>query len=726
MANVVLNFKDVFDYKYSAKIGGIEQASFGTRTAINVGDIVSIIYDGADVRYYNGTDWVSTNRIFYGIVRKVKRVRYVYYVEAQGFYGYLNDRHIKTVYTLGSSVTAGTVIKKVLDYVYGGGWGDSHLIIIGNDLAITSSVVDMSLDDTVLNVIKNIAYYVGARVIFWQDLIYLVYPDGENSFVNSDFVAGYDNTSNFVLNIDEYNVVNEVIVEGARGAFQHMIEYDIDLSTTDEVEVYFFRPDPAPDNILRVTLNGRDIPLDRVSKVNDRKYIVNIVGYKDLTYSKWRYYNDIEIRNKTGITGDGVVVRLDLINLNEIDYSAMNTVSGMPTDLRFTQLTSNGEIELPYYVDDNLTDMSNNKLVVWVRLHYLSDSAVVRMYYGNSDALSLSNLDAVMPRIFDYQFNIGYGNVSEYIAGEQGQYNVNISEGDPIEMYVKVDCTSDSGVSKAAVEFYGNYNYYVVSGELENGSFGGNLSTQNSEVEVYYVGDNSWSTISSNDTANSSVSILKDIIFGDYTGSLIVRTAFYGFCGSTYVATGEATGRIFYVRAARYAYDIDINVSQKMNTNYGVLKIYYTYSRPYIGVAWDFSNVSSPKDVRSIKIRIGWINSDEVATDIANKILQKFKMNNVSASFETLLGKWVRDMHGWNIGFNVAINTGSVVYATSVLSIDVENGIVKINAGRRFRSLSQYISYLNSKIKMVSAFDAKNFPYVVEDIANNNVEIRWW
>ena len=723
---VSLNYTQISDYKYDAKVGAVEHVTFKTKETINPGDEIEIYYTGAQVKYYDGNQWQTTDRIFYGVAEGVKKVGDLYYVEAYGIYYKLKKRHIKTVFTVYGTTYAGGLIKAIVGIVFGSTWADSNVIILGTDKAISSETIDIAFDMDGMTAIENIAYSVGARLVYWQDKLYVVYPDGEADILTTDFKATKNNVSNMRVNKSDFGVYNEVVVEGAVDTFQDSVEEYIDLSNNPAI-VIFPRDDKfAPDSILAIYLDGRPIPLNRVSKVNDRQYTIDFSGYGEILYPDWQYYNDITIKNNTSIQGSDIMVRLDLSNRDEIDYSSINhDDNGIPTDLRFVELTSTGLVGVQYYIDEAVTDVTQEKLVVWLKLPVFGDSAIVRMYYGNADATSASNIDAVMPKIFDNESSYGYWLVSENTADEEGQYSVTINNGDPIKMHVEVDCSNDNGTSIASIIVSGEANYYVFEVELANGDFTGNQTdVQSSEIDVYDWSNDSWQDILDNDTENSTVSKVASAFFGDDIGSLKIRTMFNGFCGTNTTAGGSADGYLYYVRAGKYAYDVDIDsISPRMDNGYGYLVVSYSYARPYVGVAYDFTNAN---EIKSIKVKLGWVTSDELAQSIANEILNKYKSENITAEFSHILGYWLKIMSGWNVGFNVNVEIDGVTYQVHVLSINVDNGLVRFKVGRRIFTFEQYLRRLESRLTLLGMLKPRNFPYLVEDFANNNVDIKWW
>jgi hypothetical protein len=108
----------------------------------------------------------------------------------------------------------------------------------------------------------------------------------------------------------------------------------------------------------------------------------------------WNYYREIEINNP-GSTLSDYQVQI-IVNTNELVMAGNLQSDG--DDLRFTDEACN---ELPFFADSLATNDAN---AIWVNVPDLpSGSTTIRMYYGNSDAVSAADPDATFLFYDDFE-----------------------------------------------------------------------------------------------------------------------------------------------------------------------------------------------------------------------------------------------------------------------------------------------------------------------------------
>ena len=112
-------------------------------------------------------------------------------------------------------------------------------------------------------------------------------------------------------------------------------------------------------------------------------------------YTDWQYRRPITINNPNSadLTDFQVKITLDSSNF---DFSKANSDG---SDIRFADATGN---TIPYYIES--WDSTNQRAVIWIKVPSIpaSGSTTVYMYYGNSEATSESNGDAVFEFFDDF------------------------------------------------------------------------------------------------------------------------------------------------------------------------------------------------------------------------------------------------------------------------------------------------------------------------------------
>jgi hypothetical protein len=110
------------------------------------------------------------------------------------------------------------------------------------------------------------------------------------------------------------------------------------------------------------------------------------------TQDGWQYYRDITINNTVSALTDYQV----LVNLTGSTFPTTAQPSG--ADLRFRDA---GGAELSYWFEK--WDHANRSALVWVNVTSIlaSGDTSMRMYYGNSDAVSASDVDETFVRVID-------------------------------------------------------------------------------------------------------------------------------------------------------------------------------------------------------------------------------------------------------------------------------------------------------------------------------------
>jgi len=134
------------------------------------------------------------------------------------------------------------------------------------------------------------------------------------------------------------------------------------------------------------------------------------------SYADWECHNEIIIKEMSGIDliDYQVVIRLDSSNF---DFSKSN-VDG--SDIRFV---SNGD-ELNYWIET--WDIAANQGKIWVKMPFIpaNDETNVDIYYGNPNAIAMSDGNEVFDLFDDFDGNILDEDTWEYNRGK-GEVTLN-------------------------------------------------------------------------------------------------------------------------------------------------------------------------------------------------------------------------------------------------------------------------------------------------------------
>jgi len=113
--------------------------------------------------------------------------------------------------------------------------------------------------------------------------------------------------------------------------------------------------------------------------------------------SGWSYRRAVTITEQSGSTLTDYQVRIDL-NSSNFDFSKANSDG---SDIRFTE--DDGETLLPYWIEkwDNVSE----EAVIWVKVPSIpaNSDVTIYMYYGNSEAVSESDGEAVFEFFDDFE-----------------------------------------------------------------------------------------------------------------------------------------------------------------------------------------------------------------------------------------------------------------------------------------------------------------------------------
>ena len=140
----------------------------------------------------------------------------------------------------------------------------------------------------------------------------------------------------------------------------------------------------------KVTLTVTD---DEGAK-NSSSRIVTISEIFDPT--QWKYHNEIKIKENSGKTLMDYQVLIKL-NSTNFDFSKAKKDG---SDIRFVDDKGN---ELPYWIEE--WDYTNKTSLIWVKVPEIPANGEIRiyMYYGNPDAVSKSNGNAVFDFFDDFE-----------------------------------------------------------------------------------------------------------------------------------------------------------------------------------------------------------------------------------------------------------------------------------------------------------------------------------
>ena len=121
----------------------------------------------------------------------------------------------------------------------------------------------------------------------------------------------------------------------------------------------------------------------------------------------WEYYREITIQEKSAKTLRGYQI---LLELNQSNFPSKANTDG--SDLRFEK----GGREYSYWIEDYDAGRKTGK--IWVRIPNIpaNEEMKVRMYYGNSKAVSMSNPE----KTFDYWQSFEDGNLGDWTRTANG------------------------------------------------------------------------------------------------------------------------------------------------------------------------------------------------------------------------------------------------------------------------------------------------------------------
>ncbi len=733
---VVLDFSQISNYVYEHNVDGIERCEFDTTVSLNVNDEIKIQYPGAQLKYWNGSNWAYTDIIFHGYVENVQQTGNVYHVVAYGVYYKLAKRHIKDVILVSASDTYSDVVREILYKVFGYNWAytENHVIIIGTDKTFNESK-KFIVDEDGLSFVKKTMENLGVRVFFWHDLVFLHYPDG---YYRSSYTVRDDNVSMLKVKKNLESMYNVVYVEGlidtfSKSTYQKFSEDDVNPDDTFNFAFLWWPEegfyDYAPDTVDEVYVDGVLLDKSKYWKKSRRTWVIDVSQRINL-YPDWPVYNDIIINNNSNIGGSGVVVKLIFNNNWEIMWSAITTDSNNVPKLKFVQIDGSTVYQdLPFWVDTAETNLSNNYLVVYVKLHRIDAGgrAYLRMYYGNTDSSSSdSNKSAVIPKIYDSVNGIGL-DVFREVESLRDDYGYFGFDGNTIVLEVKTDCTNPNWGDYARVAIYnttGEGNYYEIYIALATYDFYGDVASAcEAEMGYYDANGNRVSLIKLGDSWDFD-DYVGELYFGDKIKPLTIWVDFEGWCG-TYSGYGKAVGYVYVVRSAIVIMPSDFSyelTSVALNGEHTIM-VYYTYRRPYFGFAKDDVSISN-YGIRSRLFKLSWVDSDELANQVAQEILNYYKDMVVEAKFEHGLPYWLTVMKDVWPGYEVYIN--SSVYNVSgwylVRKVKVSDGKVEFDVGRVKMDLSRYLKILENRYGEVR----RAFMYNMPRVNDSTGEIKWY
>ena len=220
-------------------------------------------------------------------------------------------------------------------------------------------------------------------------------------------------------------------------------------------------------------------------------------------YSAWLYRKQINMSSAPNDLTD-YQVKL-LLTGNEIDFNKLNSDG---SDLRFTYYneTSQEEQAIPYWIES--FNYSGERAVIWVKVPEITTSnpgAILYMYFGNSNAESVSNGSAVFDFFDDFNessldTNVWYVNSGNYVlsngvlrlntgaVGLQGALSFNLEDGYAVDARILFDGTS-SGYSGTIPEL--SSSRFTAGGNGNSDATVLYMRSGGSQGVNYWIGDGS-------------------------------------------------------------------------------------------------------------------------------------------------------------------------------------------------------------------------------------------
>ena len=159
-------------------------------------------------------------------------------------------------------------------------------------------------------------------------------------------------------------------------------------------------------------------------------------------YQSWKYRKEINITENSGNNLTEYQINLTIDTQTLISEGKMNSSC---KDIRFTYYnsTSEEETEIPYWIESGCNTSSTK---IWVKVPYIpaNGNATIYMYYGNMQAESESNFEAM----YSSYPNLTIDGTSQTLGGEHWYYKVRIINGGTL------NTASDQTLQIHAYEIY--------------------------------------------------------------------------------------------------------------------------------------------------------------------------------------------------------------------------------------------------------------------------------